>query len=567
MAYGRSYRRSYRRPYRRSWKARKYAKETKKRRIGAYKFRDFIGPRGEPKSLNAYGADFKTANPEQRALRRALGFRGKGAYYGDGGYYSDKIKPWLQKTIPSGTFAGLGETFAGPLGKNLGQRLANFTGWGDYSANQIVGGGLDPSQISVNASSLEQDLWVEHTEFIANIYSTATFSQQKYILNAGLSSTFPWLSQIAKLYEMYRFHGLMFQYKPLLSEMPGTPYTGKIIMATAYDPYWQGFSTEQQMENYSYAQADKPVNGLIHGCETDPSQIPQSMLYNRVNNVVESTRPLDMSDLGVFTVATNNANLTAGTILGELWVTYRVCLSRPQQLSVYSENFTALSGNLFCGSKTFWIESSNTASITQKLYDEQTKFKLENLMSLTAGTTQQIVKLYCTDLAAPTTSYWHIQFYMVLSGTESSTTNFPGISNFGTTKAIIDSQRNFVYLQPGNDGIFEETQSSISNTGGTGSPGNTYNTTTGRFSGIETGTNTSASINEIIIIHDTAVKFKPATNTGSCGFSYEPKITHTALNSSNLPTICSCKVHVETISSDEYEQYVILNAHRSTITY
>jgi hypothetical protein len=95
-------------------------------------------------------------------MRRAFRFKGKGGYWGD------TIKPWLQKHIPAGTFESIGETYAGPLGKWGGNKLANYAGFGEYTANQLIDNAT-PTQISVNASSKEQDLFVEHTEFIGNV--------------------------------------------------------------------------------------------------------------------------------------------------------------------------------------------------------------------------------------------------------------------------------------------------------------------------------------------------------------------------------------------------------------
>jgi len=318
-----------------SRRARRYIPRSYKRKARAYKrlrrsqyyFRDNYAKRGSQTSKAMFGEDWKSANDEQKALRRAFRYKGAGEYYGDGGYWGDTIKPWLQRNIPTGTFASLGETYAGPLGKWAGSKLANYAGFGDYSANQLIDNAT-PTQVSVNSSSKEQDLFVEHTEFISNIYGSYNFASQSFILNAAHSTTFPWLSQIAKLYELYEFQGLIFQFKPMSIEAGTYTTVGKVIMATAYDPLFTGFQSSIQMENYAYANSTKMTEGLLHGVETAPSQKPVNLLYARQNNSIEGTRSADLSDLGTLIIATEGAT-SPGSLVGELWVSYRCRLSRP----------------------------------------------------------------------------------------------------------------------------------------------------------------------------------------------------------------------------------------------
>ena len=306
---------------------------------GMRQYWNSIGPAGIDGSTRQqhFGKDWGSASETQKTQRRAYGYRGRGDYY------SDTIKPLLQKYIPSGSFskAGgfLGGMFGGGLGSTAGAALggmaSKYVGFGDYqptTVNQLMGGG---SGVTVNASDdLTGDLYFSHKEFLQNVSVTgsaatsSTFQLQSYQLNPGLVKTFPFLSQLAQNFVLYEMQGLIFEYKPTSGESGTTNNSlGKVIMATGYDPTAPNFVNSIQMENYDYATSSKPSNPQLHGVETKNSQQFGNMQYIRTGPV---TRDLVFTDIGNFQIATEGVPLGTSTsvILGELWVTYRVKLSR-----------------------------------------------------------------------------------------------------------------------------------------------------------------------------------------------------------------------------------------------
>lgn len=304
-------------------------------------------------SLALFGKDRGVANDAQRLARR--GFR----YYGPGDY-TDALK-WGSRGLGglaggamgwmNGGVAGISGGAAS--GWNSGADFSKFMGWGDYSANQIVGGG-NSSQISVNQQNLTGDIYISRTEFVQNVVCSnvaagaSGFEITAFQLNPGLSSTFPWLSQIAQNFTMYEWCGLMYQYKPTFTESAGSSNNlGKVIFATNYDPNASPFFTSVQMENYDYANACKPSDGLIHGVETKNSQQFGNMQYVRTG---ATTRDKVFTDIGTTYLATEGIPFsTPGTqIIGELWVTYYVKLSRA---ALYNSLLgLAISNDSFAGS-------------------------------------------------------------------------------------------------------------------------------------------------------------------------------------------------------------------------
>lgn len=288
----------------------------------------------DSKRMALFGANWEAANEDQKLARRAMNFRGEGDY-----------KQWINSWLPRGTFSnvgrGLGAWSGIPgldnLGAWAGSKVSDYAGFGDYSANAITTGGSGSQQsISVNKSDMTGDVYVTRTEFVGNLTATlgsagaSPFAIQSFPLNPGISKTFPFLSQLANNFTLYEFSGLMFQYKPLFSEDAGSSNNlGKVIFATQYDPSAPAFQNSVQMENYDYANATKPSSGLVHGVETANHQQFGNLQYIRSGNV---SRDLIFTDIGNLWVATEGIPFSAAAtqVIGEIWVTYRVKLSRAE---------------------------------------------------------------------------------------------------------------------------------------------------------------------------------------------------------------------------------------------
>lgn len=340
-----------------------------------------VYPRGSEGSRNFYGATSQTALAPQRQIRRGLGF------YGDGDY---GLLGGVSRGI--GALAGgamgymgggiIGAAGGAESGFSKGEAFSKYMGWGDYgpvSGNQIMAGSGSQQPISVNQSTLTGDVIIEHTEFVQNITasvasapSNSAFQSTMLPLNPGFATAFPFLSQLANNYELFEFQGLMFQYKPTSGEYGNNSSNaiGKVVMATNYDPDALPFANSIVMENYDYANSAKPSCGIIHGVETHPAQRYSKQLYVRNG---ATTRDKIFSDIGTFQIATEGIPF-GGTgaqsgIVGELWVSYRVKLSRAQLYqtglgNAVLQDYISSAGNVsnFVGTTTY--KSTNTIGCT-----------------------------------------------------------------------------------------------------------------------------------------------------------------------------------------------------------
>lgn len=370
-------------------------KGSKKRyRGGSYKrYQPFLedtatpmpGKQGTPSSVAYWGASYPAAKAMYLTGQNVEPYRRRKAfsYYGPGDYRS-----FFKSIVPDGTFSHVGRTLGGmtgipgmnAVGSYLGNKVSKWAGFGDYgpvSTNAIMdGGGGSQQQISVNQDDMSGDVWVTRTEFLQNITATIGASGQspfafvKFGLNPGLSETFPFLAQIAANFVMYDMHGLVFSYKPISGENNNVNNAlGKVIMATQYDPAAPDFTNSVQMENYDYSNSTKPSCGMHHGVETDNQKAYGNMMYVRTG---ATTRDRIFTDLGSFYIATEGIPGTASSTvtLGELWVSYKVRLSRAQ-LFTFAGNFndfyrgsfiTSNGGSMISGAIT--ADARNTLPMT-----------------------------------------------------------------------------------------------------------------------------------------------------------------------------------------------------------
>lgn len=320
------------------------------RKWGRFK-RAVRGMKGSAASIGLMGPNYSTVKAWDKGPNRnlAMSYRRAAKYYGDGDY-KDILK-WGSRAIGGlaggalGAMSGLGGWNAvkdGALsGWDKGADFSRWAGWGDYGGsaggNQIMAGSVD-TPITVNASDtdLSGDIYLSHREFLQNVTATggsgniSQYSYASFPLNPGLQQTFPWLSQIAQNFTMYELIGTIFEFRPTSGEFGGTGTNalGKVVMATQYDPDAAPFVNTIEMENYDYANACKPSEHMLHGVETKASQRLTNLLYIRTGN--DSKKPLTLTDIGTFYIATEGLPVTSGTTanVGELWVTYRVKLSR-----------------------------------------------------------------------------------------------------------------------------------------------------------------------------------------------------------------------------------------------
>jgi hypothetical protein len=215
------------------------------------------------------------------------------------------------------------------IGRFLGSGIGSILGSGDYTVmgnqpkyNVLANGSQIPQ-----FSTTRQTNIVCHREYLGDITGTAGFNNVPYILNPGVATTFPWLSGVANNYQEYRFHGLVFEFRPLITDFVTAGAPGVVVMSTNYNADAVIYTTKQQMENAEYAVSVKPTMALMHGieCATSQTILPEKFIRT---GAVPANQDLRLYDAGTFQFATQ-ANPIQD--LGELWVSYCVEFFKPIQ--------------------------------------------------------------------------------------------------------------------------------------------------------------------------------------------------------------------------------------------
>jgi hypothetical protein len=147
------------------------------------------------------------------------------------------------------------------------------------------------------------------------------------------------LSSIADNYQEYKFHGIIFEFRPLITDFVTGGAPGVVVMATNYNADLPVYTTKQIMENSEYAVSVKPTNALIHGVECSPTQTDPSIKYVR-NGALATGQDLKNYDWGNFQFATQSNPIQN---LGELWVSYCVEFYKPILTSTSGPSATVLS--------------------------------------------------------------------------------------------------------------------------------------------------------------------------------------------------------------------------------
>jgi hypothetical protein len=230
------------------------------------------------------------------------------------------------------------------VGSGLGAALSKWLGSGDYqvSSNSMVSAMKASGSIPMMHKN-DQTVVVRHKEFIGEIKSSQNY-EVKYALelNPGVAQTFPWLSNIAKNYQEYRFKGIIFHYVPTSGSAIASTNNalGSVMLQTSYRATDAPPDSKRELLNEYWSTETSPAETTCHPIECNPSENPFNIQYVRQTDVPSGDNLL-LYDLGRTYVATSGQQAD-GVTLGDLWVTYEVELKKP----VLYSNVTVSDSNL-----------------------------------------------------------------------------------------------------------------------------------------------------------------------------------------------------------------------------
>jgi hypothetical protein len=275
--------------------------------------------------------------------------------YGRGDYVADAVDFFDKDNVSEGfvnkgarklgEFVGDKFGFGREIG-NAASKLAKIFGFGDYTVDQPRAvnhkfnlrsnsfAGASPPTFS---NGKGEDIVMIRREYVKDITSSGLFKSQRFFLNPGNPELFPWLSQFARGYEEYQFLGMVFEFKSTCSSAISTGGgMGTVIMATDYDCMDTNYVDKRTMEASEYSNSAAPYVSYLHPIECDTSRNVLGKMYvlPGVSDISQITTTSGLvqdprfASLGQSYIAVEG-NADTGTVIGELWVSYKIKLSRP----------------------------------------------------------------------------------------------------------------------------------------------------------------------------------------------------------------------------------------------
>lgn len=180
-----------------------------------------------------------------------------------------------------------------------------------------------PSAVGTVTTNPSRQMRVSHRELIQTVTWDSSNTNVVLRINPRNGLLFPWLSQIARAFDMYRIVNLSFEYVP---SCPSTT-AGQITMAIDYDVKDANTSTTSETLQ-SYA-----------GAVTSQVYIPCTCYYDEDRTVLKNHKYFcnsgtvtdRLNDVGNFVLKLNVAATTAnGTKFGSVFARYDVDFSDPE---------------------------------------------------------------------------------------------------------------------------------------------------------------------------------------------------------------------------------------------
>lgn len=162
---------------------------------------------------------------------------------------------------------------------------------------------------------------VRHQEYVASVNGSTTQSTVKLDINPGLSTTFPWLSNVARNYESYSWRSLSFEFIPEV----GTQTKGRIMMVCDYDARDGVVSDFRRLGSMHGAVLGTIWSPLRLTC--DKADLSKSKQYYVRNAAISST---DIKTYDTMSLQYNVGGTVDANVYGCIRATYTVDLMTPQ---------------------------------------------------------------------------------------------------------------------------------------------------------------------------------------------------------------------------------------------
>lgn len=271
-----------------------------------------------------------------------------------------KNKGSLGRSLLKTGLTGLGSMLGpgvGAFGSQLGDWGANILGMGDY---EIKHNTLDEGQGVPHMHGDGNIVRIRHREYLGDVTGSVGFVSNSYSIQPGSSKTFPWISNIAGMFQQYKIHGMAFEFNSMSADALNSVNTalGTVIMSTQYNVAFPEFVNKAEMEQYQYTSSGRPSKNQIHLIECAPNLQVMSQLFLRTGSL-PAGQDYQFYDWGKFQIAT--VGMQAAANIGELWVTYDIEFLKPRIASggAWPGDFTRINNGPFDATNPLGLIQTN----------------------------------------------------------------------------------------------------------------------------------------------------------------------------------------------------------------
>jgi hypothetical protein len=226
------------------------------------------------------------------------------------------------------------------FGQALGHTFTGITGMGDYKLTAGVPRALlAPGKTAPKMKRTGDDFVIEHREFLYNVSGSTAFNKRVININPGLAELLPWGSRIAQYFEEYTFDGLVFEYRPSSGMVTSvSPALGIVGGSTDYNVASATPSTKQQAESTIGVVSCPPFQSFLHPIECKDNMTRKLLVRS---GEVSDRRWYDIARTTIFT-----DGMPSTYVCGELWVSYRLRLSKPRIAPCVPGDFCSITANI-----------------------------------------------------------------------------------------------------------------------------------------------------------------------------------------------------------------------------
>jgi len=175
--------------------------------------------------------------------------------------------------------------------------------------------------VPADMKSTGKDVRVRHSEYIGEVNGSVNFNVKSYVIQPSTSNSFPWLHNMASLYESYTIHKLHYRFESSKS----TATNGAVIMAIDYDTADSAPPSKTQLMAYNNYVRSSVWEATCY--KADPRDL--KLIVNRfIRQATTTVTDSRLYDAGILYIATQGCADTS--VIGELHVDYEISLHTPQ---------------------------------------------------------------------------------------------------------------------------------------------------------------------------------------------------------------------------------------------